>query len=36
MITNNDKGGMEKLASGKILEKEIVKDTTNIKIKQNI
>ena len=32
MITNNDKGGKEIVASGKI---EIVKDTKNITIKQN-
>ena len=35
MITNNDKGGKEIIASGKIIEEEIVKDTKNIKIKQN-
>ena len=35
MITNNDKGGNEIVVSGKIIDENIVKDTTNIKIKQH-
>ena len=34
MITDNDKGGNKIVASGKIIDKESVKDTENIKIKQ--
>ena len=36
MITNNDKGDKGIVASGKIIDEQIVKDTTNNKIKQNI
>ena len=35
MITNDDKGSKEIVTSGKIIDEEIVKDTKNIKIKQN-
>ena len=35
MITNNERGGKEIVTSGKIIDEEIVKDTTNIEIKQN-
>ena len=35
MITNNDKADKGIIARGKIISEEIVKDTKNIKIKQN-
>ena len=34
-ITNNDKGGKKIVASGKIIDKEIVKETKSITIKPN-
>ena len=35
MITNDDKGVKEIVASGKTIDEEIVKDTKNITIEQN-
>ena len=35
MITNDEKGDKEIVASGKIIDEEIIKDTKKITIKQN-